>query len=118
HSAALADALEQARGRGCRIQQPAIDTRAAGVAAVLLVIDDRDAMVGTLTPADRAQAVASANPGFVAILGRCFMPQRAGPTRTAESTMTIRETQPLAWLDWEERKQRRLLSVQRENRVS
>jgi len=119
HSADLAEALEQARGRGCRIQQPPIDTRAAGVAAVLLVIDDCDAMVGTLAPADRSQAVASANPGFVAVLGRCFVPQRVGPPqRTAESAMTIRETQPLAWLDWEERKQRRLLSVQPENRVA
>jgi sugar-specific transcriptional regulator TrmB len=109
YSAALAEALAQARERGCRVVQPALDARAEAAATVLLLVDDREGIVGTLAPAERAQAVASANPGFVAILARyCAPPLVFNALRTAEATAA---TQPLDWLDWEERKQRRLLDI-------
>src|SRR5215207_9257488 len=71
----VAEALAQAQARGCRILPPS-DTRAEDGATLLLVIDDREALVGTLTPADRAQAVAGANRAFVAALGRALEQQR------------------------------------------
>ena len=113
HSAALEQALAQARARGCQVVQPAIDAQAGDAAIALLVVDDREAMVGTLAPAERAQVVASADPGFVAVLMRCCAPALVFNTlRTSETGLTIRPTQSLDWLDWEERKQRRLLDVQ------
>jgi hypothetical protein len=119
HRAAVERSLDQARGRGCRVVQPPFAALAESLATVLLVADDREGMVGTLTPADRCQAVVSANPGFVAVLGRFFTPHRVlTPVRNAESAAPVGERQPLDWLDWEERKQRRLLNVQRENRVA
>jgi sugar-specific transcriptional regulator TrmB len=115
----VAEALAQARERGCRILSPPIDTRAEDAATLLLVIDDREGMVGTLSPADRAQAVVSANRAFVAALGRSLEPrQLVTPAHIAEPTMASREPQPLSWLDWEQHKQRRLLNVQPENRIA
>src|SRR5690349_17041168 len=55
--AAVAQALAQAQGRGCRLL-PAPSGARAEDAALLLIIDEREALVGTLSPADRAQAVA------------------------------------------------------------
>jgi hypothetical protein len=76
-------------------------------------------MVGTLTPADRAQAVVGANRAFVAALGRALEPRRlAAPAHTAEPAAASREPQPLSWLDWEQHKQRRLLNVQSEKRIA
>jgi HTH-type transcriptional regulator, sugar sensing transcriptional regulator len=106
----VAEALAQARQRGCRILPPPADTHADD-AAVLLVIDDHEALVGTLVPADRAQAVASANQAFVAAIGRALMPRRPSTAAHAAEPAASREPQPLSWLDWEQHKQRRLLDV-------
>jgi sugar-specific transcriptional regulator TrmB len=117
HSASVVEALAQARSRGCRIVQPPIDTRADEPAMVLLVIDEREGMVGTLTPAERAQAVASANPGFVAALVRCCAPRLVFNAVRSESTVAAGAAQPLDWLDWEERKQRRLLDIKPDRKL-
>jgi sugar-specific transcriptional regulator TrmB len=106
----MADALAQARARGCRIPPP-LDAPTDDHTTVLLVIDDREALVGTLTPADRAQAVVSTNQAFVAALGRSLEPRQ--PAASA-----VKEPQPLSWLDWEQHKQRRLLNVQPEHRIA
>ncbi len=115
----VAQTLAQARARGCRVLPQPIDARAEDAATLLLVIDEREALVGTLTPADRAQAVVSTNRAFVAALGRAVEPHRLSPPAyKAESAAADREPQPLSWLDWEQHKQRRLLNVQPENRIA
>jgi len=112
HGAFVAEALAQARARGCRVAQSPVEPRAEAAATVMLLADDREGLAGTLSPADRAQAVVSANPGFVAVLARFFAPQRsAGAMPHTEAGGMARETPPLAWLDWEQRKQRGLLNV-------
>src|SRR5262249_31502170 len=98
YSACCAEALAAARGRGCRVIQPRIEALVSEPAPVLLVIDEREALVGTLTPADRAQAVVGANLGFVAVLNHSFGPHPALTTPPpAESCRTATETPPLAW---------------------
>ena len=115
----VAEALAQAQSRGCRILPPLLDTRTEDVGTLLLVIDDREGLIGTLTPADRAQAVVSANHAFVAALARSLEPRRlATPAQIAEPAPANREPQPLSWLDWEQHKQHRLLNVQPENRIA
>jgi sugar-specific transcriptional regulator TrmB len=117
--APLAEAIAQARARGCRVVQSPADARAESAAAILLVIDDREALVGTLAPADRAQVVASTNPGFVAILSAAFATQRAAAsTQSLALSSEAREAPGLAWLDWEQSKQRRLLEPPREHRAA
>jgi HTH-type transcriptional regulator, sugar sensing transcriptional regulator len=116
---ALAEGLAQARARGCRVAQPSSDSQAEAIATVLLVADGREGLVGTLAPAERAQAVASANPGFVAALARFFAAQSLfAPPHSAEVAVPTRETQPLDWLDWEQRKQRGLLNAAPGNRAA
>jgi HTH-type transcriptional regulator, sugar sensing transcriptional regulator len=118
YSAALAESLAQARARGCRVVRAPIDARAEAAAALLLVVDGSEAMVGSLAPVDRAQAVVSANPGFVAVLVRSFAPHAFSSLPDAEAIVTTREAQPLAWLDWEQRKQRGLLDAPRGHRAA
>jgi sugar-specific transcriptional regulator TrmB len=118
-SPVLEQALAQARGRSCRVAQLSLEARGEAAATALLVVDDREGMVGMLTPADRCQAVVSANPGFVAALVRCCAPRLTfNSAYGSDSAQAARVTQPLEWLDWEERKQRRLLSAQSENRIA
>jgi HTH-type transcriptional regulator, sugar sensing transcriptional regulator len=111
YSTLFEDTLAQARGRGCRVMQPQLDRRADNVATVLLVVDDREGLVGTLEPAHQAQAVSSANPAFVAALVRSCMPQLLHSGRSPEAAVTTKTSQPLDWLEWEQRKQRQLLST-------
>jgi hypothetical protein len=112
-------ALGAARTRGCRVVPPPGEAQVEGVETMLLVVDDREGMVGTLTPADACQAVASTNPAFVAALRRFFAPQLVfSPAPGLEPVVRAGERQPLDWLDWEERKQRRLLDAHTENRVA
>ena len=118
----VAEALVQAQSRGCRVL-PGLpfnaNARDEDVATLLLVIDDREGMVGTLTPADRAQAVVSTNHAFVAALARSLEPRRPGiSAQIAEPAPAVREPQPLSWLDWEQHKQRRLLNVQPDHRIA
>jgi sugar-specific transcriptional regulator TrmB len=118
-SPSLEQALAQARGRSCRVVQLSPETRGEAAATALLVVDEREGMVGTLTPADRCQAVISTNPGFVAALVYCCAPRLTlNSAYSPDSAQTSRAAQPLEWLDWEERKQRRLLSAQSENRIA
>jgi sugar-specific transcriptional regulator TrmB len=118
YSMLFEDTLAQARGRGCRVMQPQLDRRADKAATVLLVVDDREGMVGALEPANQAQAVSSANPAFVAALVRSCAPQLLHSGRSPEAAVTSKAPQPLDWLEWEQRKQRHLLSGQREHRVA
>jgi sugar-specific transcriptional regulator TrmB len=118
YDAIIEDALAQARSHGCRVMQPQLDRR-VGDAAVLLVADDREGMIGTLEPAGQAQAVASADPAFVAALVRsCAVQQELHLGRTAEAATMARAPQPLDWLEWEQRKQRQLLSGRQGNRAA
>lgn len=112
-------ALGAARTRGCRIVSPPNDASAERVETIQLVVDDREGVVGTLTPVDACQAVASANPAFVAVLRRFFVPQLVvTPMPSLEPAVRDGDARPLDWLDWEERKQRRLLNVQPEHRIA
>jgi hypothetical protein len=87
------------------------DVTLANDEAILLVVDELAGLVGTLAPASDCQAVSSANSAFVIAVNRCFISHRlATPIQGAETNPRSPETRPLSWLDWEERKQRRLLS--------
>jgi len=79
---------------------------------ILLLIDGREALAGTLTPSKQCQAVVSANSALVALLSHYFggsfvaeKPVLTTPVKTAQSE------ERLDWIAWEERKQRRLWNV-------
>jgi sugar-specific transcriptional regulator TrmB len=82
------------------------DTRGS---PILLLIDGREALAGTLTPSEQCQAVVSANSALVALLNRFFSdaPVTEKPALTTPAK-TARSEERLDWIAWEERKQRRL----------
>lgn len=114
----LTAALTRARARGCRVIEhhldpdpsSADDGSSAAVdpdsEAVILLVDGRDALAGTLMPPTHCQAVVSANPALrLAIRGAC----------AGQPAPTIRLAQPASadsdragWLDWEARKHQQL----------
>jgi hypothetical protein len=101
----LARVLDEARARGCQARQyPADDAR------LLLLIDGRHALAGTLAPADVCQAVTSTNPALVVAVRSCFQESTLAlrPSPAPPSSVTDDPT-PLDWLAWETRKQRLLL---------
>ena len=114
---ALADALDRARARGCRITVQALDppvTDGADRELLVLLADDRQALAGTLVPPNHCQAVVGGNPGLLAavqsaILGRQSERELAavGPS-SAPITRDADYPRPAAWIDWEARKHDRL----------
>jgi sugar-specific transcriptional regulator TrmB len=117
HAQELDGPLARARGAGRRVER----ARAAGAPgsseAIALLVDGREALVGTLAPADGCQAVRSANPAFVAAIGRSFAPTPlAMPVLGGQGTEQAGEARPLSWLDWEDHKQRSLLAPRPDDR--
>jgi sugar-specific transcriptional regulator TrmB len=96
----MADAISEARVRGCRMLQAA----RLGADAVLVLVDDREVLAGTAAT-DRSQALVSGNSTLVAMAWSCFqadLPQQR-PARTAETSEVAND-----WLAWEEDKEKRL----------
>jgi hypothetical protein len=87
--------------------------------AILLLIDGREALAGTLTPSEQCQAVVSTNSALVALLNRYFSdaPGTAKPALTPPGK-TARLEEHLDWIAWEERKQRHLWNVNAGNHVA
>jgi predicted transcriptional regulator len=116
--AEIADALAQARSRGCRVSvSPTDHTGSPAAECILLLVDSRMALVGLLTPAERCQAVISANPALITAVSGYFT--RQSPARSAVLTAANHSQQsndPLDWVAWEDRKQRHLWSLNRGNR--
>lgn len=114
----VADALALARSHGCRVSRVASAYNGqADVGAIQLLVDGRIALVGTLTPAEHCQAVISANSAFVTVVDAYFIHQV--PVQSAAivtSSQPERSNDPLDWMAWEERKQRRLWSLNAGNR--
>jgi HTH-type transcriptional regulator, sugar sensing transcriptional regulator len=108
---ALEAALQEAQERGCRVQRMNGEVFRGQNAALLLVIDEREAMVGTLHPVADCQCVISSNSAFVTALRRSLVPFTLTPTAQAENRATANPTRPFDWLDWEDRKQRQLLTT-------
>jgi sugar-specific transcriptional regulator TrmB len=114
----VVDRLAFARARGCSVfRSTTASVCNAEAEHILLLVDDREALVGLLVPVEGCQAVVSANEGLVGTLKGYFASQM--PARVPDSSISTEATQQndrLEWLTWEERKQRRLWSVKTDNR--
>ncbi len=72
----VVDTLALARARGCSVfRSTTADMDYAGAEHILFLVDDREALVGLLAPAEGCQAVISANEGLVAALRGYFANQ-------------------------------------------
>ena len=118
YAAELADDLVLAREKGCRILRASTvvqDHTEADV--ILLLVDEREILAGTLMPADRCQCVVSENRALVTALSSYFarLPYNTAPV---SSPATTPQSDRLDWVAWEDRKQRRLWSLNSDNRVA
>lgn len=119
----ITDTLASARARRveARLIAPASNNSAE---IILLLVDGRQALIGTLAPAQHCQAVTCTHPALIALLRAYFARQIAASTHAATSAFTseqavpVRTNERLTWLAWEERKQRHLWSLTHENRVA
>ncbi len=116
YSTGLVDMLALARASGCRVFQSATTSGDTGSELVLLLIDGREALVGTLEPAERCQAITSANKALAATLDGYFA-QQMSPVHIISSG-GAQQDERLDWVAWENRKQRRLWSLSTSNRIA
>src|SRR6266516_3322372 len=95
----------------------AYDTELADV-----LVDELEALAGTLTSAGHSQAVVSSNQAIVTALSGFFAQQsiveNAISTSPWETTPQIEQNDRLDWVAWEDRKQRRLWRLGTDNRVA
>jgi sugar-specific transcriptional regulator TrmB len=112
----VAEHLIQAKARGCHIFRPTTQEQDGDIA--LLVRDDYECLIGTLTPSDSCQAVVSSNAALLDALHGYFVSRRS--LGRAVSEVPARSSQPHDgdWIDWEARKQRHIRSESNGNCVA
>lgn len=95
------------------VSQVSVAHEPAGVPELLaLVVDDRQALIGTISPADRCLAIVSGHPALLAAV-RAYTRTEPG---VGAGLRVLSASSPEArgeWLTWEQEKQRRLLSAGR-----
>lgn len=103
----FSESLAEARQRGVSL---AI-SYSASAATFWLLVDQREALLGTLAPEEHCQAVFSSNAALVAAL-------TASPVHASSPEQApLPEKQP-DWLDWENRKQQRLHKSRLDQRIA
>ena len=112
----VAEQLMQAQTRGCRIFR--VMTEEQGSDNVLLLRGNREALVGTLTPADSCQAVVASNAALLEVLHGYFLDRRAPGRALSELPARSSQLHDVDWMDWEARKQRQLRGMSNGNRVA
>ena len=112
----LVGQLAQAQARGCRIFR--VSSQDQDGDNVLLMRDDRDALIGVLTPPESSQAVISSNAALLDALQGYFAYQRSPARMLSEVPERTSQPHDVDWMDWEARKQRHLRSVSNRNRVA
>ena len=115
--AALADPLAATRARGCTVHVVENNEKTDEQELLLLIVDMREALAGTLAAGERGQAVISTNPALVTMLNSYFAHQ---PFVELPSPAVTASTPPnqLDWLAWEDRKLRELRNLTTNNRVA
>lgn len=79
---------------------------------VALLIDDHQALLATISPPDRCQAIVSAHAALVAAV-RAYVRRDRAVEATSPGLMPASRAMPAEWIAWEEEKQRRLLRTGR-----
>jgi len=128
NNAGLTAALDQAAARGCRVARQTLAAAPASPDLLALLVDGRRALVGTLSPATRSQAVVSADPALV-LATRSVLATRGvlAPSAPADRSLVTADSDartasasghPLDWLAWEDRKHQHLWRSLRGGRVA
>ena len=123
YDAELADVLARVKEKDCQIFRASTAEQSQHDSdVILLLVDEIEALAGTLTPSGRGQAVVSSNQAIVTALSGFFAQQ--SPVEnviSSSSSLTTSQNEQkdrLDWVAWEDRKQRRLWRVGIDNRVA
>jgi predicted transcriptional regulator len=111
--AELTTELAEAQQRGVSLTL----APASSAATFWLLRDEREALLGTLTPEDQCQAILSANPALLAVLTTSLSSAPATASAPGEEQRDSTEKQP-DWLEWEQRKQQRLRKGRNDQRIA
>ncbi len=111
--AEISASLTEARQRGVTLNI----TRGTDTTPLWLLIDGREALLGTLVPEENCQAIFSSNPALIAALTASFAPTQAAPIEHPAEQQSTNSTQP-DWLEWENRKQQRLYKSRSDQRIA
>lgn len=101
----FSDCLSAARQQGCRVSLSF--TNRADAATIGLLVDGREALLGTLAPDENSQAVYSSNPALIAALTALSAPAQSAPGAPHDEQPSTNSAPP-DWLEWEKHKQQRL----------
>jgi len=123
YDAELADVLAHVKEKDCQIFRASTAVQSQHDAdVILLLVDEIEALAGTLTPSGRGQAVVSSNQAIVTALSSFFAQQspveNVISSSSSSTTSQNEQKDRLDWVAWEDRKQRRLWRVGIDNRVA
>lgn len=90
---------------------------APGTDTIGLLVDGREALLGTLLPEESCQAVLSSNPALIAALNASFATHQLASTIQADEQPHAQLAQS-DWLEWENRKQQRLRKNRPDQRIA
>lgn len=118
YTEAIATSLTEARQRSCAVRLLTSDI--AEEANILLLVDSREALLGTLEPDSTCQAVVSANPALLNVLSNYFSTSSMHVASGASARREIapQEETGANWLAWEDRKQQRLWRQRTDQRIA
>ena len=106
--ALIGDALTQAARRGCHVSQVPIQNHELQHSQILLLGDDHQALIGTLTPGNSCQAIVTSNQALLTALNGYFDRRRVREAASPAQAWFSVQQEHADWLAWEERKQRQL----------
>lgn len=116
----MIEVLAKAQARGCHVFRQQINpSNNPDQEAILLLIDDQEVLVGTLAPLNYCQAVVSANPALLSALRGYFARHPFTESSTLVTSILVRsDNDEMNWLEWENRKQRRLWRLKSGDQVA
>ena len=113
----IAASPAEARQRGCNVSL--ITDNAPGSTNITLLVDNQEALLGTLEPEEGCQAVLSANPALLTTLAGLFTPAGFAPVaEPGEQVTSPSAEEQNDWLAWENRKQQRLRKNKSDQRIA
>ncbi len=104
----LADAIGRAMVRGCRLVHRPVRAEACARELIALLVDEREALVGTLSPPSACQAAVSQNAALVELARGALAEAAPAPASANVVPRPAGAGDRAAMVDWEDRKHQRL----------
>jgi sugar-specific transcriptional regulator TrmB len=104
----LAEAISRAMVRGCRLIHRPVRAEARARELIVLLVDEREALVGTLSPPSTCQAAVSRNAALLELARGALVEAATAPAPADMAIGVAESNDDAAWVAWEDRKHQRL----------